>query len=56
MDLVFARGAFLGFVGAPNEPLRLIIIILVQNNSARVTLDQKKSIKGSISAKLVIRT
>ena len=56
MDFVFARGAFLGFVGAPNESLRLIIIILEQNNFARVTLDPKKSVKGSISAKLVIRT
>ena len=55
MDLVFARGAFLAFVGAPNESLRLIIIILEQNNFARVTLDPKKSVKGSISAKLVIR-
>ena len=54
MDLVFARGAFLGFVGTPNESLR-IIIILEQNNFARVTLDPKKSVKGSISAKLVIR-
>ena len=54
MDLVFSRGAFLGFFGAPNESLRLIIIILEQNNFARVTLDPKKSVKGSISAKLVI--
>ena len=56
MDLVFARRAFLGFVGDPNESLRLIIIILEKNNFARVTSDQKKSVKGSISAKLVIRT
>ena len=49
------RGAFLGSVGAPNESLRLIIIILEQNNFARVTLDPKKSVKGSISAKLVMR-
>ena len=55
MDLVFARGAFLGFVGAPNESLRLIIIIFEQNNFARVRLDPKKSVRGSISAKLVIR-
>ena len=55
MDLVFARGAFLGFVGAPNESLRLIIIILEKNNFVRVTSDPKKSIKDSISAKLVIR-
>ena len=50
------RGAFLGFVGATNESLRLIIIILDQNNFARVTSDPKKSVKGSISEKLVIRT
>ena len=55
MDLVFARGAFLGFFVAPNESLRLIIIILEQNSFARVTLDPKKSVKGSISAKLVMR-
>ena len=56
MDLVFARGAFLRFVRAPNESLGLIIIFLEQNNFARVTSDQKKSVKGSILAKLVIRT
>ena len=55
MHLFFARGAFLRFVGAPNESLRLIIIILEQNNFARVTLDPKKSVKGSISTKLVMR-
>ena len=56
MDLVFARDAFLRFNGATNESLRLIIIILEQNNFARVTSDPKKPVKGSISAKLVIRT
>ena len=56
MDLVFARGAFLRFFGAPHESLSLIIIILEKNNFARVTSDLKKSVKGSISAKLVIRT
>ena len=56
MDLVFARGAFLRFVGAPNESLRLIIIFLQQNNFGRLTSDPKKPVKGSISAKLVIRT
>ena len=55
MDLVFARGAFLRFFGAPNESLRLIIIFK-KNNFARVTSDQKNPVKGSISAKLVIRT
>ena len=55
MDLVFVRGAFLGFVGAPNESLRLIIILFEQNNFARVRLDPKKSVRGLISAKLVIR-
>ena len=50
------RGAFLGFVGDPNESLRLIIIILEKNNFARVTSYPKKSVKGSISAKQVIRT
>ena len=54
MDLVFARRAFLRFVGTPNESLRLII--LEKNNFVRVTSDPKKSVKGSISAKLVIRT
>ena len=56
MDLVFARGAFLRFVRAPNESLRLIIIFWEQNNLSRVTSEPKKLVKGSISAKLVIRT
>ena len=56
MDLVFARGASLRFVGAPNESLRLIIIFWQQNNFGRVTSDSKKPVKGSILAKLVIRT
>ena len=56
MDLVFARVAFSRFVGAPNESLRLIIIILEKNNFVRVTSDPKKLVKDSISAKLVIRT
>ena len=56
MDLVFARGAILRFFRAPNESLRLIIIILEKNNFAKVTSNPKKSVKGSISAKLVIRT
>ena len=56
MDLVFARGGFLRFVGAPNKSIRLIIIFLEQNNFARVTSDPKKMAKGSISTKLVIRT
>ena len=56
MDLVFARGAFLRFIGAPNESLRLITIFWQQNNFGRVTSDSKKPVKGSISAKLVIRT
>ena len=56
MDLVFARGAILRFVKAPNDSLRLIIIILEKNNFARVTSDSKKSVKGPISVKLVIRT
>ena len=42
MDLVFARGAFLRFVAAPNESLRLIIIILEKNNFAKVISDPKK--------------
>ena len=52
------RGAFLRFVGAPNESLRLIIIFWQQNNFGRVTSDPKKPVKlkGSVSAKLVIRT
>ena len=48
--------SFYGFFGAPNESLRLIIIFWEQNNFARVTSDAKKSVKDSISAKLVIRT
>ena len=56
MDLVSARGAILRFVRAPNESLRLIIIFWEQNNIAKVTSDAKKPVKGSISAKLVIRT
>ena len=56
MDLVFARRSFLRFVGTQNESLRLIIIILEKNNFVRVTSGPKKSVKGSISAKLVIRT
>ena len=56
MDLVFARGAFLWFIGAPNESLRLIIIFWEQKNFARATSDAKKPVKDSISAKLVIRT
>ena len=42
--------------GAPNESLRLIIIIFEKNNFVRVTSDPKRSVKDSISAKLVIRT
>ena len=56
MGLVYARGLFLRFVGAPNESLRLIIIFCQQNNFGRVTSDSKKPVKGSILAKLVIRT
>ena len=50
------RCAFLRFVGALNEFLRLIIIILAKNNFVRVTSDPKNSVKDTISAKLVIRT
>ena len=50
------RGAFLTFVGAPNESLGIIIIFWQQNNFGRVTSDLKKPVKGSVSAKLVIRT
>ena len=56
MDLVFARGGFLRFVGAPNKSIRLIIIFLEQSNFARVTTDPKKMVKSSISTKLVVRT
>ena len=55
MDFVFSRGAFLWFIGAPNESLRLIIIFWQQNNFGRVTSQPKKPFKGSISAKLDIR-
>ena len=51
MQVVFVR-----FFGTLNESLRLIIIFWEQNNFARVTSDAKKPVKGSISAKLVIRT
>ena len=50
------RGEFFRFFGAPNEPLRLIIIFWEQNNFARFTSDPKKPFKDSISAKLVMRT
>ena len=56
MDLVFARGAFLRFVGAPNESLRLIIIFWQPNNFGRVPSEPKMPFKGSISAKQVIWT
>ena len=47
---------FVRFFGALNESLRLIIIFWEQNNFARVASYGKKQVKGSISAKLVIRT
>ena len=50
------QGEFLRLFGAPNESLRLFIIFWEKNNFARVTSDPKKLVKGSISAKLVIRT
>ena len=50
------QGEFVRFFGAPNESLRLIIIFCEQNNFARVASDAKKLLKGSISAKLAIRT
>ena len=53
---MFERGEFFRFFGAPNEPLRLIIIFWEQNNFLRVTSDPKKPVKGSILAKLVTRT
>ena len=46
MDLVFARGAFLRFVGAANESLRLIIIFWQPNNFGRVTSDPKNPLKA----------
>ena len=55
-ELVLAQGEFVKFFGALNESLRLIIIFCEQNNFARVTSDAKKLLKGSISAKLAIRT
>ena len=36
-DLVFARGEFLRFFGAPDESLRLSIIFWEQNDIRRVT-------------------
>ena len=56
MDLVFARGVFLRFFGAPNESLRLIIKFWQQNNIGRFTSDPKKPVKDSNLAKLVLRT
>ena len=50
------QGEFVRFFGAPNESLILIIIFWEQNNIALVASDAKKPVKGSISAKLVIRT
>ena len=62
-DLVFARGEFLRFFGAPNESLKLIIIyyIFKYTFGDQTTLldshrSQKKPFKVSISAKLVIKT
>ena len=46
MDLVFARGAFLRFFGAPNESLRLIIIFWQQTNFGIVTSDPKSPLKA----------
>ena len=54
--LSFCPRCIFRFFGAPNVSLRLIIIFWQQNNSGRVTSDPKKPVKGSISAKLVIRT
>ena len=62
-DLVFARNEFLRIVGPPNESLILIVIYYMFkysfgeiNNFARVTSEPKRPVKGSIWAKLVIRT
>ena len=62
-DLVFARGEFLRFFGVPNVSLRLIVILYMfkysfgeKNNFASVTSEPKRPVKGSIWAKLVIRT
>ena len=62
-DLDFARGAFLRFFGVPNVSLRLIVIYYMfkysfekKNNFARVKSEPKSPVKGSIWAKLVIRT
>ena len=56
------RSDILRLVRAPNESLRLNIILYIQiiiwdkSNFARVTSEAKKPIKGYISAKLDIRT
>ena len=62
-DLVLAQNDFLRFVGAPNESLILIIIILYvqilsmdQNNFVRVASEPNNYFEGYISAKLVITT
>ena len=61
--LVFARGEFLRFFGDPNKYLRLIIIYYMFKYmfGNKTTLlesyrSQKKTVNGSIWAKLVIKT
>ena len=60
--LFFSRSDYLRPTGTPNEYFRLNLILYVhilsgdQNNFARVTSEPKKTFKGYISAKTVIRT
>ena len=62
-DLVFARGEFLRFFSDQNEFLRLIIIYYMfkymfgnKTTLLESNRSQKKTVNGSIWAKLVIRT
>ena len=48
MDLVFARGAFLKFVEAPNESLRIIIIFLEKTTLPELHRTQKSQLKARV--------
>ena len=54
MDLVFARGEFLRFFGAPNKPLRLIIIYYMFKytlGNKTTLLDSHRSQKAPLNAR-----
>ena len=54
-DLVFARGAFLRFIGAPNESLRLIIIYYLFKYSFRVKISLVESLGTKKKTRLKAR-